>query len=88
MGNLVTETTLWSVCPLDIDSQGETEIGLQLFPCSSFRRPFTEVEAVDVFSRRVNPDCFFLFSKAMLFAHCVLCQGLNTYPREHPRRLC
>jgi hypothetical protein len=25
MGNLVIKTTLWPVCPLDIDSQGETE---------------------------------------------------------------
>ncbi len=25
MGNRVMESTLWSVCPLDIDPQGETE---------------------------------------------------------------
>ncbi len=33
MGNLVIETTLWSVCPLDIVSQGETDLGLHLLCC-------------------------------------------------------
>jgi len=26
MGNVLIVTTLWSVCPLDIDSQGETDL--------------------------------------------------------------
>ncbi len=29
MGNLVIDATLWSDCPLDIISQGETDLGLQ-----------------------------------------------------------
>jgi hypothetical protein len=33
MGNIVTETTPWSDCPLDIVSQGETDLGLHLLCC-------------------------------------------------------
>src|SRR5215813_11179853 len=43
-GNSITETTLWSDCPLEIASQGETIGGLQRLMSSSFRRPYTEVK--------------------------------------------
>ncbi len=33
MGDLIIETTLWSVCLLDIVSQGKTDLGLQLLRC-------------------------------------------------------
>ncbi len=33
MGSLVIKTTLWSVYPLDIVSQGETDLGLHLLCC-------------------------------------------------------
>ena len=42
-GVFLTKTTLWSDCPLEIASQGETIEGLQRLLSSSFRRPDTEV---------------------------------------------
>lgn len=56
MGNLVIKTTLWPVCPLDIDSQGETEEAFNYY-LSSFRRPFTEVG-------NYNFTCFFRLRQA------------------------
>lgn len=37
MENKTLETTLWSECPIDIVSQGETDLGLQLLT-----RPLSE----------------------------------------------